>query len=355
MLKLNPLLYCLLILFVASWKFSDTAEPPTKTCLELVENDVDENATDPEVFGFMKEPSKRELIKYEPSSGRWVELTENLPASRNCFLIAGEEFYVGGETGLFKASMDGDDLSFYKEPILNGPVFDIQTTEMGSVYISTLESGVLFRPDFTGFWIKAYPNLTKTTIFNIWEDKSGTVLVGGSKGIHMSKDNGKSWTHRWDGNHASGFAKVGKTYYAASGNGILASSDNGYTWNKDYELTGNVSVIKAEDKKAVAVIFVERDPKTYGPEERASSSIHLLNPNTKKWMDISRTLPDYKTINDAIILNDEIYCSTTAGVFKSKDNGKTWEMVLKSNDEVWAYSFRSYKGVLYMLKGFNGC
>lgn len=352
MLKLNPLLFCVLLLFIIAWKVSDTIGAPVLSSLKVIHED--KNSIPKDSLLSPKAP-ERKLMKYEPVSATVVELDQKLPESVNSFIFSEDQLIIGSEDGIYKASMSDKSLTFYKAPNSKGPVYDILTTELGSMYIKTPEAGLLFSPDFTGFWIRAYPNLTKTIIYNIWEEKSGLVMVGGSKGIHTSNDMGKTWTHQWDGSHASEIVKVKDHYYAATGKGILVSNDKGATWKNDYGMDGSVSVLKAAGEQAIAIVIAEKGAKFYGPDERTEFKVLLMNKISNKWEDIGKSIPDFKFANDIIIFNNEILCSTDVGVFKSKDSGKSWERILEAAGENWAYKFMKHKGVLYMIKGFNGC
>lgn len=352
MLKLNPLLFCVLLLFITAWKVTDTIASSSVSSHKVI---PEENNFIPKDSVLSAKAPERKLMKYEPVSATIVELDQKLPESVNSFIFLEDQLIIGCEDGIYKASMSDKNLTFHKTPNSKGPVYDILTTELGSMYIKTPEAGLLFSPDFTGFWLRAYPNLTKTIIYNIWEEKSGLVIVGGSKGIHTSNDMGKTWTHQWDGSHASEIVKVKDHFYAATGKGILVSDDKGATWKNDYSLNGSVSVLKTIDEKAIAIVIAEKDAKFYGPDERTEFKVLMMDKNGKKWEDIGKSIPDYKFANDIIIFNNEILCSTDVGVFKSKDSGKSWERILEAAGENWAYKFMKHNGVLYMIKGFNGC
>lgn len=336
MFKLNPLLYCLLVVF-ASATFTFNEELPTEKELP-------------------------ELIKLDPLSGEWVDLSKFVKGASNCFVIQGDEMLIGKEDGLYKSKLNASKMEFIRESSMTKPVFDIIHTQAGNTYIHGLEEGLHYKPLNTPLWIQAYDVIEKSKIFTVWENKDGRVLAGGPRGIFLSENGGLTWKKVYTEGHIRGFESKGNDFFAATSHGILHSQDKGKTWSASNPKNLNINKIVANEINAAAIILAESAfsgdsimiDATIGPKNIQRNFLYLLNPKAASWDNVSDHLPSYVNINDVLVSGKSIICSLDSGIFKSDDLGKSWKL-LRKGDGKTVYRLSQHKSTIYAMKSFNGC
>ncbi len=142
----------------------------------------------------------------------------------------------------------------------------------------------------------------------------GNILAGTwGKGVYLSSDNGSSWRESGlYGRECKDFAVRGNDTWVATEKGIYYSSDNGKTWAGDG--------LERNHAYSVAVFGNQLFAGTY------SQGIFRSGDGGRTWEQVLKSQDNRLSVRDIIQCKGIIYAATdTSGIFISKDDGKTWQ------------------------------
>jgi hypothetical protein len=136
--------------------------------------------------------------------------------------------YAGGNNGFYQSFDDGATFTNSNNGLAPYTTRDI-IIEGNNIYAST--SGVYLSTNGGFNWNSISPALNSVKI-----DKSGSTIVAGTfdTGVHLSLDNGLSWTNPTSGipTNIKDVKIVGSNLLAATSTGVYISYNNGLTWTQ---------------------------------------------------------------------------------------------------------------------------
>ncbi|MBS4095556.1 MAG: exo-alpha-sialidase [Sulfuricella sp.] len=195
--------------------------------------------------------------------------------------------------------------------------------------------------------IEAY----SSTVTQLVVGKDGTLYavgenpLGGPR-LFKSTDKGESWTYLTPVNAAISqilIAADGALYVGTFYGGIYTSADKGATWTlvKTGLEKDSVSFL-AEDVNGVLYGFCLGFPGTT-PEQRIIKSTD----KGATWTTAPQIPTEPKLVGNSIIeMNGELYANTIFGLWKSLDQGKTWQLA-KQGELTLASLVKAPDGTLY--------
>lgn len=273
----------------------------------------------------------------------WQDVSAGLPKDLGVGRIFadGSEVFLASESGLYHSSSAAVAPKWEKELFLNEEITDVFPGQAGP-YASSYRTGFFQEMPGTGMWKPMHNALEDKTVRTVLETSNGNIFVGCESGIFKSTDGGSTWKHVFE-DGVNSFAASGDVLICGAYGGMLRSTDGGEHW--DWVLTGAGG---AYNTKLIGDRFVTitdgdkpwNEASTDGMKNRLYSSAD----NGKTWQRMDEGIaqirlmdemldvfPPTRVINDVEQAGEYLFCSLNAGIFRSSDWGKTWELVRPSN------------------------
>ena len=297
----------------------------------------------------------------------WQDVSAGLPADAEIWGLSsvGGEVFLGTNTGMFRGGTASSAPAWRQEPFLNKRANEVFPGRNG-LYARSIEDG-LFQETLpgSGVWQPVYPALKDKFVFSIIENPDGTMLISSNRGIFKSGDNGKNWKQVFDGAVLS-LVESNGVLIGGGYQGVLRSTDAGEHWEI-------VLDEKALAKKTGVIgdrffaIFGTDDPWRISPEgitnrlrtssdggktwQRIDADVAPLPAGSNYQMDAR--LSQVRDLYDVEQVGQYLFCSFDTGIFRSSDQGKTWEQVFPVKG-VGSFNFVVTGQVIYAVKG-GGC
>jgi len=238
------------------------------------------------------------------------------------------------------------------------------------------ESGLYKSTDGGNQWFQIDNGLTDPMIDSIWIDQSNPqILLVGTwlTGIFRSTDGGNSWSLVYNSQTAN-FYESGSNLYAATAQGVLLSQDDGQTWTLAEPTPNPVRVITGGN----GVLYAGLDNGNIMAQYGNSSWQTVYAPSQSTWHTVwSIAVDPYSTTTvyavewqgynypDLIFTNDGgkdwnnstmnyrpiqyvafdvntqgvIYAGADGSLYRSDDNGNTWNEITQTGDTRLLYSW----------------
>lgn len=311
-------------------------------------------------------PAANIVLQSTDGGQSWQDVSLGLPSTlrpQGVFVGGGEVFLSSGN-GLYRSSCNSEAPAWKHTAFLQGRILDVFPGRT-SLYACSYELG-LFRTIYgTDFWQDITTTLKDKTVRSVLETREGTLLVGSDKGIYKSADGGQSWKQVYDGGMVLNLTASGEVLIGGGLPGVLRSTDGGENWenvlNMDI-LAKNTGLIGDR----FFTVLGTRDPRKISPEG-ITSQLRTSEDGGKTWQRIDQAplpvqgmyemdedLSQVRDIYDIIQAGDYLFCSFDTGIYRSSDQGKSWELVLPSNDKLTFNNLVVSGQVIYAVQG-GGC
>ncbi len=270
----------------------------------------------------------------------WQDISAGLPENLevNCVFANEHEVFLGVGKGVYRSSNDQAglalDLDRFGKPsvyrsstdlaapkwekalFLDEEISDISAGRSG-VFARGSRSGILQNIGQTDIWKPVFTDLKDKMMRTILETPDGTVFVGTDSGIFKSTDSGKTWKQVF--NECAVFNLVESDGILVGGGfrGIMRSTDGGENWEWVIEENG-VGTETAQIEGGFAEI-------NYNGKVRR---MRISTDGGKTWQAIDEGLPPSDMISNIKQVGGVFFCSHPKGIFRSSDQGKTWELLL---------------------------
>jgi hypothetical protein len=235
------------------------------------------------------------------ASAQWVRASSPEGGPITCFLISGEELFVG-TTG--------------------GGVF--RSSDMGTT------------------WTPTDAGLTNTAVWSLAAADANLFAGTYGGGVFLSTDGGANWRSTSDGlgeSHALALALDGPNMFAGTLGGVFLSTDTGRTWTGVNDGLTNVYV------RTLAVNRGRIFAGTYG------GGVFLSGNSGTTWAAASDGLTNTDILNFAF-LGSYVFAGTYGGVFRSNEDADFWEPV--NLDSISSGSATGYMNVFGSGSGSRG-
>ncbi len=208
-------------------------------------------------------------------------------------------------------------------------------------YISVSNGGLFFSKDGGAPWIPVNIEMEEKSIQTLLQTQQA-LLVGADTGIYRSTDHGQAWTKVLDQAHLNSLVESNGVLIGGTFRGAFRSTDGGEHWSLTLPNTTShkLSVI---DGHFVSVTG----------EGKLLRSID----GGATWQDWNGNLPIDKNVYEVKQTGGFLICSHQDGLFRSGDDGVTWELVRPRGKVPFAnleFTGSVMNGVIYAI-AVPGC
>ena len=202
-------------------------------------------------------------------------------------------------------------------------MFGFNVNQDGKIYLATGHAGVYQSVDNGISWSYNFASGYGCGSLDVEFDNShGTYVgVGGScRGLHVSTDDGVSWTNKIPGLDFTDIEFIASTnqVYACNSNfGVFVSNDNGSTWSQitNQPFSSSTSMIKYWQGN---ILIFDKTGAVYSSSDAGASWIQSFS--------LPFTANATAYLNDAIFIDENIGWVSfyPGGLFRTDDGGQTW-------------------------------
>ncbi|MBK8698567.1 MAG: hypothetical protein IPN29_03110 [Saprospiraceae bacterium] len=328
------------------------------------------------ISSFFQTPKKAERplanassIVVESTDGgkTWHDLSAGLPEklSPYCIYADDRELLLGYERGLFRLSKSDQSQVWVKDPLVRDNITGIYPGKTGP-FLRNLEKGFMQEIAHSGMWLPIYDNMVSEAVITVLETADGSILVGNAGGLYRSADSGKSWKNVYAKDMVTSITEKGNIIIAATFDGVLVSTDHGVHWKLALAEQGPIRHTTYIDGQFVAICSGKaQNDQGMGNEVDTENSVRVSR-DGKTWKRMDENLApkrfifdttnsqSVRSIRDIEKAGNYLFCSLSAGIYRSADHGKSWELVLAAPGDM-LYEMTVSGKAIYAIKVINGC
>lgn len=279
-------------------------------------------------------PREKILLQSNDRGQSWQDISAGLPSGVEPErLFALEDIvFLGGQSG-FYSSMTGHKAPEWEKEILPDEKITSLYPGHTGLYAYGLGSGFFLNMQGSGIWIPIN-NLFKGKAVNTFlETSDGSVLIGSDNGIFKSTDGFKTWRQVCEGDLIYKLAESDGLLIAQGVKGMLRSTDHGEQWESVNAENG--SAIKTVFiKGGIAAIFIDQAKSSTQVNEYGMRNNLLASYDQGvTWKHLDDHFPSVRNIYDIEEAGEYLFCSLDTGIYRSIDQGKTWELVFPAKNK----------------------
>jgi photosystem II stability/assembly factor-like uncharacterized protein len=189
------------------------------------------------------------------------------------------------------------------------------------LYASSYENGLFEKKQGTNTWQPIGNTLKDKTISTLLEAPDGAIFVGCQTGMYKSADNGKTWKRVFKEGFILSLLTADGALVAGGYRGLFRSTDGGEHWDQVMETEGAAAHTTWIDGKIVTIIV-----------DGTTNRLYTSADSGKTWQVMDESLSQIWSVYDIRQTGGFLLCNTNAGIFRSSDQGKSWELVLPANE-----------------------
>ena len=276
---------------------------------------------------------------------------------------AGGEVFLGSMNGLYRNNSRTPAPVWEQMPFLYGRITDVFPGRDG-LYACSYGQGLFQNMPGTDIWRPMSNTLGNITIRTVVETPEGILFIGSDNGIFRSVDSGQTWKQVFDKGMVLNLVASGGVLIGGGAQGVLRSTDGGEHW--EYVLNENILAKRTGfiGDRFITILGTE-DPSKVSPEG-ITNRLRTSADGGKTWQRMEQALlpvqaiyhmderlSQVRDIYDIIQVGEYLLCSFDTGIFRSSDQGKTWEPVFSVNGK-GSFNLSVCGQVIYAVQG-GGC
>lgn len=279
----------------------------------------------------------------------WQDISEGLPENlsedgipRDCFLADNNGIYLRAGNEIYQSSPNS------MAPIWKKEIFPDEHSGIvaGKTGMLAFNYGGRFlqKLNETGLWLPIYEGFQGKSVRTVFES-GDAVFIGCDWGLYRSDDRGKSWERVHDGGWVMKLVESDGVLIATSQSGIIRSTDDGKSWVNVIS-EGGVGIAIERIQGGFAAITCNTETET----RRVRTSYD----GGKTWQPVDADLPASLYIASIAEVGEYMFCGHPAGIYRSSNKGKTWQLLLPAiQDKVFNLSVSG--NVIYAMPRNGGC
>lgn len=298
----------------------------------------------------------------------WQDISTGLPEAVQPGIDEGKFTFFADENGLW---LTGGKEVYQSKPFSMAPYWTkaFLPHEPGSMagvkarlFAYKYWGVVLKRADGTTVWSPVFHHVSEPRIRSIFETAGGIIFLGTDKGLFKTTKNGKAWKLVFAGELVGNLAESGGMLAATSNGSIIRSTDDGETWT-----TIGIKGCEAVDVKPINAGFAAITQSAAADARRVNLSYdgglswQPIKPGVNDravidslWTPVQDDLRMQASITSIIRLGAHFFCTHPDGIFKSTDEGGSWQLILPAV-EGKVFHLVVSGNVLYAIPRNAGC
>lgn len=293
------------------------------------------------------DPVSSDIIFQSTDGGQtWQDISAGLPSGFvvQRFFAGEDQLYVGAEKSIYRSSRARMAPDWNEDNSLNPQSTIVPAGESG-VFAFRYSGGFFRKLNGTDFWMQEFTNFKERAIRTVYEAKDGAVFIGCDSGLFKSTDQGATWQQVIKYGWVMRVVESDEVMLCQSQGGILRSTDGGDHWEMVLH-EGGVGI-------AVEVIEGGFAAINYNTES-GTRRIRISTDRGTSWQPIDSGIPASMSIATINQVGKYFFCGHPDGIFRSSDQGKTWELLLSSYGQKVFNLFVS-GNVIYAVAMDGGC
>lgn len=281
--------------------------------------------------GSGKKKISNELLYKSVDGGKtWQNFTNGLPDGMDYGLIGvnGSEVFLSFENSLYRIDSKAPDGIWKQDPLVDEFISGIFPGSKGA-YISSMGVGFYHEIPGTDVWVEKNSTLPDRSVRAVMELPQGGLIIVCDSGIYKSADGGWSWNKVFSGDFIFRMISAGKDLFAGAQNGVIHSGDNGEHWEYVIKNGGAAFHISPVNGGIAAVFNIKGDGPWRSVNMDGSHNQLMYSTNAgQTWQDLGQNLPHDSNIRNVVQWGASLYCSMESGLYRSNDQGASWELIL---------------------------
>lgn len=307
-------------------------------------------------------------LLYQSSDGgqTWQDFSQGLPANLkiNRVFAQNGDVYVAANGGLYHSRdlksgvWEREELGLAM-PEIKG-IFDNERMIGGifsgpsGLYATVVDDGLYHKAVHASTWEPMKAPQIDELVHTVLENPDGSILACCKSGIYKSCNQGTTWNHVYQGAWVNTLSAMDSVWLASGSEGLLRSVDGGEHWTcvlADPEAVYEISAIQPN----FAAIRVAGP--WHKPEEKDSKRTSISADGGKTWNRIDDGMAQVWGIYEIEKAGNYLFCNNQAGIYRSADGGKSWELIRPSAKlkEPLRYKLITSDQTVFAVKIWAGC
>lgn len=297
-----------------------------------------------------QKPAAANIIFKSSDGGQtWQDVSEGLPENLQEDGIPTDGF-LANEQGIY---LRAGNAIYQSKPNSTAPVWEKQLVPddhsgfvAGKTGMLAIKSGgqLLKKANGTGLWTPVYADFKGKSVRAVFEI-GDNVFITCDWGLYKYDDSEKSWERVYDEGSVMKVVASDGVLLATSRTGIIRSTDDGKHWVNVLS-EGGVGIAVERIKGGFAAITYNRETET----RRVRTSYD----GGKTWQPIDADLPPSLYTASITEVGQYMFCGHAAGIYRSSDKGKTWQLLLPAIENKVFNLFVSGNSI-YAIPRSGGC
>ncbi|MAT54734.1 MAG: glycosyl hydrolase [Saprospirales bacterium] len=286
------------------------------------------------------------IFKSTDAGQSWMDISSGLPADFQVSnFYAGEaELYLGAGKGIY-CSDRGLMTPVWKELNAVKPNSTFVPAGNSGVFAFSYNGGFFRKLHGTDFWMQEFSSFTEKSLRTVYESNDGAVFIGCDNGLFKSTDQGATWKQVIEYGWVMRIVESDGVMLCQSQGGIQRSTDGGDNWE----------VVLNEGGVGIAVEVIENGFAAINFNTSSESRrIRVSYDGGTSWQAIDKGIPASLSIASIKQVGKYFFCGHPDGIFRSADNGKSWELLWPSIGEK-VFNLEVVDGVIYAVAMDGGC
>ncbi len=317
-----------------------------------------------------KPTSSNIIFKSTDGGQTWQDISDGLSENEPARFVLPykDQVFLAFETGIYRSQINEPTPIWNKDFLLDEKISEIFRGADGP-YIRSYENGFYKELSKTGIWLPVFSVLNGNRVRSILEASDGALYISSDNGIFKSRDRGQNWKQVVQGQQVLSLVELNGVIIGGGFQGLIRSIDNGNHWNWVLTNQGSIrktgiinghfyaitngngpwdEIMKDQDGLANSFIISYDNGKTWtNLDDGLTAGRYVYDPNQRQIVQF---------LNDIEQQDGYLFCSLNSGIYRSCNQGKTWELVFADTSKLM-FTFAVSGKVIYAIRSslLGGC